>query len=145
MAFRIALAASTFALGTALTAVPALAQNAAQQPKSCVHFGLSCSDNAYPMAQPAEQSQYNGGERAQRTGSAETTEHAQARSEALGSAAPNYANGPGPYVDYSGRGPSFAGGPMDQGAIGWCEAHFRSFDPATGTYLGFDGARHACP
>lgn len=50
------------------------------------------------------------------------------------------------YYNYAGAG---GFGPMtgapDQGAIGWCEAHFRSFDPATGTYLGFDGARHACP
>lgn len=33
----------------------------------------------------------------------------------------------------------------DRGAIGWCETRFHSFDPATGTYLGFDGIRHACP
>jgi BA14K-like protein len=26
-----------------------------------------------------------------------------------------------------------------------CEARFRSFDPATGTYLGRDGQRHPCP
>jgi hypothetical protein len=26
-----------------------------------------------------------------------------------------------------------------------CEARFRSYDPATGTYLGIDGARHRCP
>ncbi|QOG19822.1 MULTISPECIES: BA14K family protein [Bradyrhizobium] len=25
-----------------------------------------------------------------------------------------------------------------------CAARFRSFDPATGTYLGFDGNRHPC-
>jgi len=25
-----------------------------------------------------------------------------------------------------------------------CEARFRSYNPATGTYLGFDGARHPC-
>ena len=35
----------------------------------------------------------------------------------------------------------------NRGAIGfgWCETRFHSFDPATGTYLGFDGIRHACP
>jgi BA14K-like protein len=27
----------------------------------------------------------------------------------------------------------------------WCAAHYRSYDPATGTYLGFDGLRHPCP
>jgi BA14K-like protein len=27
----------------------------------------------------------------------------------------------------------------------WCAAQYRSYDPATGTYLGFDGLRHPCP
>lgn len=27
----------------------------------------------------------------------------------------------------------------------WCAAHYRSYDPASGTYLGFDGLRHPCP
>jgi hypothetical protein len=26
-----------------------------------------------------------------------------------------------------------------------CAARFRSYEPATGTYLGYDGARHPCP
>jgi len=26
-----------------------------------------------------------------------------------------------------------------------CSSHFRSYDPATGTYLGHDGVRHPCP
>jgi hypothetical protein len=26
-----------------------------------------------------------------------------------------------------------------------CAARFRSYNPATGTYLGFDGRRHSCP
>ena len=26
-----------------------------------------------------------------------------------------------------------------------CAARFRSYDRSTGTYLGFDGARHPCP
>ena len=30
------------------------------------------------------------------------------------------------------------------GAAG-CEARFRSYNPATGTYLGYDGLRHHCP
>ena len=33
----------------------------------------------------------------------------------------------------------------DGGSIAWCETRFHSFDPATGTYMGFDGVRHACP
>jgi BA14K-like protein len=29
--------------------------------------------------------------------------------------------------------------------VAWCERHYRSYDPASGTYLGYDGFRHACP
>ena len=29
--------------------------------------------------------------------------------------------------------------------VAWCEQRYRSYDPATGTYLGYDGFRHACP
>jgi hypothetical protein len=28
---------------------------------------------------------------------------------------------------------------------GYCAARFRSYDPASGTYLGYDGLRHPCP
>ncbi len=28
---------------------------------------------------------------------------------------------------------------------GYCARRFRSYDPASGTYLGYDGYRHACP
>jgi hypothetical protein len=27
----------------------------------------------------------------------------------------------------------------------YCQQRFRSYDPASGTYLGFDGLRHPCP
>jgi BA14K-like protein len=30
------------------------------------------------------------------------------------------------------------------GGVGWCEAHFRSYNPATGMYLGYDGVYHRC-
>ena len=26
----------------------------------------------------------------------------------------------------------------------WCDARYRSFDPNTGTFLGYDGRRHFC-
>jgi hypothetical protein len=32
-----------------------------------------------------------------------------------------------------------------RGDAGWCEAHFRSYNPATGMYLGYDGRYHSCP
>jgi BA14K-like protein len=48
---------------------------------------------------------------------------------------------------YSGYDPGYgyvapyAGG--DQ--VGYCQQRFRSYDPSSGTYLGFDGLRHPCP
>jgi BA14K-like protein len=32
-----------------------------------------------------------------------------------------------------------------QGDVAYCEARFRSYNPAAGTYLGYDGLRHPCP
>ncbi len=29
--------------------------------------------------------------------------------------------------------------------VAYCEQRFRSYDPASGTYLGYDGLRHPCP
>lgn len=33
----------------------------------------------------------------------------------------------------------------DGGSVAYCESQFQSYNPATGTYLGFDGLRHPCP
>jgi hypothetical protein len=30
-------------------------------------------------------------------------------------------------------------------AVAYCSRRFRSYDPASGTYLGYDGYRHSCP
>jgi hypothetical protein len=70
--------------------------------------------------------------------------------------APRY-YGPRPY--YYGSGPYYAPGPYyvdpgpvyaDPGPIGgdpvaYCMQRFRSYDPRSGTYLGYDGLRHPCP
>jgi hypothetical protein len=52
----------------------------------------------------------------------------------------------GQYYNYS---PNWSFGapaqPIAQNNSADCQARFRSFDPASGTYLGFDGARHSCP
>jgi hypothetical protein len=29
--------------------------------------------------------------------------------------------------------------------VGYCMSRFKSYDPASGTYLGYDGLRHPCP
>ena len=34
---------------------------------------------------------------------------------------------------------------IDDSAIAYCMRRFRSYDPASGTYLGYDGRRHPCP
>jgi hypothetical protein len=33
----------------------------------------------------------------------------------------------------------------DQSAVAYCAQRFRSYDPASGTYLGYDGVRRSCP
>ncbi|MGP0090308.1 MAG: BA14K family protein [Xanthobacteraceae bacterium] len=60
------------------------------------------------------------------------------------------------YYDY-GYGPGYGYAPgYDQGYVGvppyaeggevaYCQQRFRSYDPASGTYLGVDGLRHPCP
>jgi hypothetical protein len=32
-----------------------------------------------------------------------------------------------------------------QDAVGYCMQRFQSYDPSSGTYVGFDGLRHPCP
>jgi hypothetical protein len=51
--------------------------------------------------------------------------------------APGYAYAPGYTYDYV--------APTGGGSVGWCEAHYRSYNPATGTFLGYDGRYHPCP
>jgi hypothetical protein len=38
--------------------------------------------------------------------------------------------------------PGYYGG---SSAVAYCERRYRSYDPASGTYLGYDGYRHPCP
>lgn len=63
-------------------------------------------------------------------------------------AAPYYGYGyydPGYYAPdyYSVYTAPVAVGPSD--AVAYCEARFKSYDPASGTFLGYDGERHPCP
>lgn len=40
----------------------------------------------------------------------------------------------------------YEGGPSAGGdAVAYCMQRFRSYDPASSTYLGYDGVRHSCP
>jgi BA14K-like protein len=38
----------------------------------------------------------------------------------------------------------YYGGPAGDG-VAYCMQKYRSYDPNSGTFLGFDGARHPCP
>jgi hypothetical protein len=123
MRSKTALSLATLVLGTALAAAPAFAQKMPLSPKS-VNDGASVNMTGSPQTapSPARRSAAN-------SGRAEQTGH---------------------YYDYApgnGSGSSNTGfwsgaQPLNQG--GGCAARFHSYDPATGTYLGSDGARHAC-
>ena len=68
---------------------------------------------------------------------------------APGYAYSGYAYAPGyeyaPVYEYAPRyAPGYAAD-AGGGDVGYCQQRFRSYDPASGTYLGFDGLRHPCP
>lgn len=48
-----------------------------------------------------------------------------------------------PVYDYVPAAPAVVVGGGSPG-VAWCEAHFRSYNPATGMYLGYDGVHHRC-
>jgi hypothetical protein len=63
-----------------------------------------------------------------------------------------YYYGPGPYYApgpvYADPGPAYAdpyADPSGGDPVAYCMQRFRSYDPRSGTYLGFDGLRHPCP
>jgi BA14K-like protein len=68
---------------------------------------------------------------------------------------PGYGYGPGPGYAYGpGSGYAYEPGydrgyvvvaPGGQSDVAYCEQRFRSYDRASGSYLGFDGLRHPCP
>jgi hypothetical protein len=59
-----------------------------------------------------------------------------------------YYYGPGPYYApdpyYADPGPYYAD-PAGGDPVAYCLQRFKSYDPRSGTYLGFDGLRHPCP
>jgi hypothetical protein len=63
---------------------------------------------------------------------------------------PYYGSGyyaPGYYAPpaYAYGGEVYEDGPVGGDAQAYCMQRFRSYDPASGTYLGYDGLRHPCP
>jgi BA14K-like protein len=57
-----------------------------------------------------------------------------------------YYVGPGPYypAPYV-AGPVVRPGPVYSDAVAYCMRRYRSYDPRSGTFLGYDGLRHPCP
>lgn len=53
---------------------------------------------------------------------------------------PGYYYGPGPYA-YDVE-PEVE---VDGGSVAYCQQRYKSYDPASGTFLGYDGIRHPCP
>jgi hypothetical protein len=59
---------------------------------------------------------------------------------------PGYGYAPGYAPGYSyAPGPGYATGYNGGDADAYCSQRFRSYDPASGTYMGYDGQRHPCP
>lgn len=60
-----------------------------------------------------------------------------------------YGYGAYPAYDYPPPAPYYGGpaygGPVGGGDVSYCAQRYRSYDPGTGTFLGFDGQRHPCP
>jgi hypothetical protein len=57
--------------------------------------------------------------------------------------APGYAYGAPGY--YGVPGYAYGGAAVDDSEVAYCQSRYRSYDPASGTYLGYDGQRHPCP
>jgi hypothetical protein len=64
-------------------------------------------------------------------------------------ASPYYGYGPYPYYYAPPPPPVYYGAPYGApvagDAVAYCMQRFRSYDPRSGTYLGYDGLRHPCP
>jgi hypothetical protein len=54
----------------------------------------------------------------------------------------NYPVYSGPGYVYGGAAPAAYN---NGGSVAYCEQTYRSYDPASGSYLGYDGIRHPCP
>jgi hypothetical protein len=64
---------------------------------------------------------------------------------ALASQSYGYYGGPGYYEDQYYDPAATPPAPVGDDAVAYCTQNFSSYDPASGTYLGNDGLRHACP
>jgi hypothetical protein len=51
----------------------------------------------------------------------------------------------GGYGYYDDGAVAAAAAPVGDDSVAYCTQKFKSYDPASGTYLGYDGLRHPCP
>jgi hypothetical protein len=60
---------------------------------------------------------------------------------------PGYYGGYGDYYDdgYYDQGAVAAAPPPGDDSVAYCMQRYKSYDPSSGTYLGYDGQRHPCP
>ncbi len=119
MLLRTKMALAAAALAGTLAAVPAMAAPASGGPTD-VDFGVTIGPTPGPYYGYDEE--YTG----------PTFGGPYAYSE------PDYGYDRSPAID---RGPAFT----YNDAESWCASHFRSYNPATHTYFGYDGAYHSCP
>jgi hypothetical protein len=139
---KIALHLAALGLGTALIAGPAVAQD--------YYVGDQQAKTGQPGAAAPGASNYPTGRSANDGGFVTQPQNQAAPERQFAWEGNNAAYGgqyrTGQYYNYS---PNWGFGapaqPIAPNDVTDCQARFRSFDPASGTYLGFDGARHSCP
>lgn len=122
MGLENALRLSAFAAAAAFAAAPAFAQQAPLSPQAASHATKYMRSDAGP------QNVENG-----RAAEPNTLTNAWYRRRRT------YDYVPGHYYNYY----PMAGGPA-AGTATWCEQHYRTYDPATGMYRGYDGLYHRC-
>jgi hypothetical protein len=70
-------------------------------------------------------------------GAADAYDYGVAPGYTYGYSYPNYAYAPA-------YGDAYAYSEAPAGGTGYCARRYRSYDPASGTYMGYDGVRHVC-
>lgn len=138
MKSQTALAISALTLGAALAVNPSFAQT--QQSNGCIRFQTACSDTPYPMPGATNGARSSGASGSMARERNTTQRLSQNRERGMGDTY-GFADRDRYYNSETGAEPE----PMAGSAIAACEERFRSFDPATGTYMGLDGIRHRCP
>ena len=112
------------------------ASPAAAQPLS-VDQGVRTTVQASQLKQDVQYRRYYGGRRYNRGAAVGAGIAGLAAGAIIGGAIAN-SQRPAYYYD---EGPEVVG----DDAVSYCMSRFRSYDPASGTYMGYDGYRHACP